>query len=66
MSEPLHLILNLSEMMEAYTKVEEETVQETQSGEMQEEERAEAREEPEPLVEGPRKRKRGAEEVEVE
>ena len=51
MSEPLHLIPNLSEMMEAYIEVEEETVQETQSGEVQEKERAEARGEPESLNE---------------
>ena len=56
MSEPSHLIPNLSKMMEAYTKVEEETVQETQSREMQEEERAEAREELEPLVGESRKK----------
>ena len=59
MSEPSHLIPNLSKMMEAYTKVEEETVQETQSREMQEEERAEAREELEPLVGESGKKKEG-------
>ena len=41
MSEPSHIILNLNEMMEAYIEVEEEIVQETQSGEMQAEARAE-------------------------
>ena len=46
MSEPSHLIPNLNEMMEAYTKVEEETVLETQSREMQAEERTEFRGEP--------------------
>ena len=46
MSEPTHLILNLNEMMDAYTEVEEETVQETQSREMQAEERTEVRGEP--------------------
>ena len=38
MSEPSHLIPNMNEMMEAYTEVEEHTVQETQLREMQEEE----------------------------
>ena len=66
MFKPSHLILNLNEMMEAYTEVEEEIVQETQSGEMQEEERDAARGEPEQLEEESRKRKRGAEESEVE
>ena len=66
MSEPSHLILNLNELMEAYTEVEEETIQETQSGEMQAEERAEDRGEPEPLEDESRKRKRGAEEAEAE
>ena len=61
MSEPSHLILNLNEMMEAYTKVEEETIQETQSGEVQEDERVEARGELEPLDEESRKMKREAE-----
>ena len=44
--ELLHLIPNPNEMMEAYTEVEEETVQENQSKEMQKEERAEARVDP--------------------
>ena len=61
MSEPSHLIPNLNEIMEAYTEVEEKTAQETQSGEVQEEERTEARGEPEPLDEESRKRKKGAE-----
>ena len=65
MSEPSHLILNLNEMMEAYTEVEEEIVQETQSREMLEEGRAEAREEPEQLEEESRKRKRRAKEAET-
>ena len=47
MSEPSHLIPNLNEMMEAYEEVEEEAIQEKKSREMQEEERAEARVEPE-------------------
>ena len=46
MSEPSRLIPNLNEMMEAYTEVEEETVQETQSREMQAGERAKNREKP--------------------
>ena len=61
MSESSHLVLNLNEMMEAYTKVEEETVQETQSGEMQAKERAKDREEIGPRDEESRKMKRGAE-----
>ena len=63
MSEPTHLIPNLNEMMVAYTKVEEETVQKTQSREMQAEERTEDRGEPGQLGEESRKRKRGAEKV---
>ena len=66
MSEPSNLIPNLNEMMEAYAEVEEEVVQENQSGEMQEEERVEARVEPEQLEVEYRKRKRGAEEAETE
>ena len=46
MFEPSHLIPNLKKMMEAYVEVEEEAIQEKQLGEMQEEERAEARVEP--------------------
>ena len=63
MFEPSHLIPNLNEMMEAYTEVEEETVQETQSREMQAEERTEDGGELEPLEGESRKRKRGAEKV---
>ena len=51
MFEPSHLILNLNEMMKAYAEVEEEVAQENQSGEIQEEERAEARVEPKQLEE---------------
>ena len=58
MFESSHLILNLNEMMEEYTEVKEETVQETDSMEMQEEERAKERGELEPLDEESRKRKR--------
>ena len=36
-----HLISNLNEIMEAYTEVEEGSVQENQSGEMQAEDRGE-------------------------
>ena len=66
MSEPSHLILNLNEMMEAYIEVEEGTVQETQLGDMQAEERAEDRGEPRPIKEESRKRKRRTEETETE
>ena len=66
MSESSHLIPNLNEMMEAYIGVKEETIQETQSREMQEEERVEARGEPDPLKKELRKRKRGAKEAEAE
>ena len=65
MSEPSHLIPNLSEMREAYIEVEEESVQETQSGEVQEEEKVEARGQPETLVGESRKRKRVTEEAEA-
>ena len=51
MSEQSHLIPNLDEMMEAYAEVEEEVVQENQSREVQEVERAEARIELEQPVE---------------
>ena len=61
MSESSHLIPNLNEVMEAYTEVEEETVQETQLREMKVEDRGE----PRPLEEESRKRKRGAEEAEA-
>ena len=63
MSEPSHLIPNLNEMLEAYIEVEEETVQETQSREMQAKERTEDRGEPGQLGQESRKRKRGAENV---
>ena len=66
MSESSHIIPNLNEMMEAYAEVEEEVVQENHSREMEEEERAEARVEPEQPNEESRKRKRGAEEAETE
>ena len=63
MSEPTHLIPNLNEMMDACTKVEEETVQEIKSREMQAEERNEDRGEPGQLGQESRKRKRAAEKV---
>ena len=66
MFESSNLIPNLNEMMEAYIEVEEGIVQETQSREMQEEERAEARGEPETLVGELRKRKRVTIEAEAE
>ena len=66
MFEPSHLIPNLNKMMEAYIEVEEESVQETQSGEMQEEERDEARGELETLVGELRKMKRVTEEAKAE
>ena len=53
-------------MMEAYVELKEEVVQENQSGEMQEEERAEAKVEPEQPEEESRKKKRGVEESKTE
>ena len=66
MFEPSNLVPNQNKIMEEYTKKEEEAVQVTQDeiGQeeiWQEEERAEARAEPEQLVKEIRKRKRGAE-----
>ena len=66
MSKPSNLIPNLNEIMEEYVEIEEEVVQEVQSGAMQEEERLEARTETEQPTEEIRKRKRGAEEAEIE
>ena len=66
MSELSHLIPNLNEMMEAYIEVEEGTVQEIQSREMQAEERVEDRGESRPTKEESRKRKRRTEETETE
>ena len=63
MYKPSHLMPNLNEVVEAYTLIEEETVQETQSGEMQAEERSKDRGEFEPLDGESRKRKRGAKKV---
>ena len=63
MFEPSHLMPNLNEVVEAYTEVEEEIAQETQSGEIQTDERAEDRGEFEPLDGESRKRKREAEKV---
>ena len=56
MFKPSHLILNLNEMIKAYTELEEGTVQETQSREMQAEERAEDRGELGPIEEESRKK----------
>ena len=53
-------------MMEEYVEGEEEVVQETQSGVVQEEERSEARTETEQPTEETRKRKIGAEEAGAE
>ena len=66
MSKPSKLILNLNDIMEEYAKVEEEAVQETQSGAMQEEEIPEARTETEQPTEEIRKRKKGAKEAGAE
>ena len=66
MSDPSNLISNLNEIMEEYAEVEEEVVQETQSGKMQEEEISEARIETEQPTEETRKRKMGAKEAGVE
>ena len=52
--------------MEEYAEIEEEVVQETQSGAMQEEERLEARTETEQPTEETIKRKKGAEEARAE
>ena len=56
MCKPSYLIPNLNEIMEAYTEVEEGSVQETQSREMQAEERAEDRGEPRSIEEESRKK----------
>ena len=66
MSKPSHLISNLNEMMEAYIEVEEGSVQETQSEEMQAEERVENRGQPRLIEEESRKMKRRTEETEIE
>ena len=66
MFESTNLVPNLNEIMEEYTKREEETVQVTQAETGQAEERAEVRVESEQLVEESRKMNRGAEEVRAE
>ena len=66
MSEPSHLVPNLNEMMEEYVEGKEETIQETQSGMVQEGERSEARTITEQPIEETRKRKREAKEAGVE
>ena len=58
MYESLHLIPNLNKMMEAYTEVEEESVQETQSGECKRKKEMKLEESlPEPLMGESRKKK---------
>ena len=59
----MYISFGLIKGVEAYTEVEEEIVQETQSGEMQADERAEDRGEFELLDKESRKKKRGAEKV---
>ena len=59
MSESLHLVPNLNEIMEDYAELENETVQATQAVAGQGEERAEVNEELEQIVEESRKRKIG-------
>ena len=66
MSESSHLILNLNKMMEAYTEVEEEIVQTGQTESRRSEERGEVNKETNQSVEESRKKKRGAEEAEIE
>ena len=66
MSERSHLIPNLNKMMEAYTEVKEDSVQETQSREMQAEERVEDRGELGSIEEESRKRKMRAKETKTE
>ena len=66
MSEPSNLISNLNEIMEEYVENEEEGIQEVQSRVVHEEEQGETRTETEQLTEETRKRKRGAEEDEIE
>ena len=60
MSKPSNLVPNLNEIMEEYTERGEEAVQATQAETGQEEERDDARVEPEQLVEETRNMKRGA------
>ena len=66
MSKPSNLIPNLNEIMEEYTEIERELVQEAQSRAVQEEERLETRTKTEQPTEKTRKRKRGDEEAETE
>ena len=54
------MIPNLNEIMEEYAEVEEEVVQETQSGVVQEEERPEVRTETEQPIEETRKKKKAS------
>ena len=66
MSEPSNHVPNLNEIMEEYTKGEQEVVQTTQEEVEQEEVRAEARVELEKPNDETRKRKRGAKETNAE
>ena len=66
MFELSHLVPNLNEIVEEYAEGEEDAVQETQPGAVQEKERSEARTETEQLTADTRKRKRGVEEAEIE
>ena len=66
MSEPLHLVPNLNELMEAHTEIEEEAVKATHAETGQEEERVKAKVESEQLVEETKKRKREVVEAETE
>ena len=66
MSESSHLVPYQNEMMEEYTKGEEEVVQKTQPRAVQEEERSEERIEIEQSTEETRKRKRRDKEDEAE
>ena len=66
MSEKMNLVSNLNEIMEEYAKREEETVQAAQAETEQSEEMGEVSGELEQAVEESRKRKRVAEETNVE
>ena len=66
MSEQLNLIPNLNEIMEEYAEIEKEAIQDAQSGVVKEEERLETRTETKQPTRETRKRKRGAEEAEIE
>ena len=63
MSKPTTLIPNLNEIMEEYAKLEDQTVQTTQTVDEQVEERVDVNDELEQIVKESRKRKRGNEEA---